>query len=84
MRRHARAPVDPAETPRPAARPAWSPSEELEAAAFESPARRLQLQVEAALLPPQTKWSPRQTTLFLLLTNGLFWMGLVWGVRGLF
>jgi hypothetical protein len=85
MRRHAKTPIDlPEALPAPE-RPRWSPSAELEPGAFESPARRLQLQVEAAMAAPaHDKWSARQTTAFLLLTNGLFWVGLVWGVRTLF
>jgi hypothetical protein len=85
MRRHAKTPVDLPEAPRAPERPRWSPSADLEPGAFESPARRLQLQVEAALAAPRAdSWSARQTTAFLMLTNGLFWAGLVWGVRALF
>lgn len=82
MARHAKAPI-PREDIAPAPpRERWSPSAETQGA-VESPARRLQVDLETAILAREDKWSPRQTTLFLLVTNSLFWAGLVWGVRAL-
>lgn len=30
-----------------------------------------------------TPWSPRQTLAFILLSNGLFWLALGWGLRAI-
>jgi hypothetical protein len=47
-----------------------------------SPARRLQLELERtwANSEPVHRWSARRSLLFIVLTNGLLWTALVWGV----
>jgi hypothetical protein len=56
----------------------------VEGAAFvESPARRLQLDLEQELAKPAQRWSARRTLAFVVLTNGLFWAGVICVVRGL-
>lgn len=53
-------------------------------AEVESPARRLQRDLEdswrAAAAP---RWSARRTLAFVLLTNGLFWGSLAYGLKAL-
>lgn len=50
--------------------------------AIESPARRLQLELERswATERPGDRWSARRSLFFIVLTNGLLWMALIWGV----
>jgi hypothetical protein len=53
-------------------------------AAMESPARRLQREIEGAFTAAdERRWSPRATVAFLAATNGLLWLAIVWAVRGL-
>ena len=49
---------------------------------IESPARRLQLELERtwATAEPVNRWSARRSLFFIVLTNGLLWTALIWGV----
>lgn len=51
-------------------------------AAFESPARRLQLELERSWASAESskRWSARRSLAFILLSNGLLWAALIWGV----
>jgi hypothetical protein len=54
-----------------------------DAAFVASPARRLQRDLRLAYAQDaQGRWSARRSLGFILLTNGLFWAGLAYGVRG--
>lgn len=54
----------------------------LGAGSVESPARRLQQEIEFQLSgADEPRWSARRTLAFLLVTNGLFWMGVALVVR---
>ena len=55
------------------------------AAVVESPARRLQLELEHNLGRVQAqRWSPRRTLAFVAMTNLVGWAALIWLVRALF
>lgn len=48
----------------------------------DSPARRLQQELERALSGAQDpRWSARRSLGFVVMTNGAFWIALVWGLR---
>ena len=51
-------------------------------AAVESPARRLQLELERSWASDARagRWSARRSLAFIVLTNGLLWGALIWGV----
>lgn len=54
----------------------------LAAGSVESPARRLQQEIEFQLSgADEPRWSSRRTMAFLLVTNGLFWTGMALVVR---
>jgi hypothetical protein len=74
----AEAPVA-APRPQPAAWPAPG------AEALESPARRLQLELEQSWAAPETaRWSSRRALAFIFVTNAVIWTGVVAGLRALF
>jgi hypothetical protein len=61
---------------------AWEPAEG--AGAVESPARRLQLELERSLAPERgAKWSTRRSLAFILATNAGLWIALIAGARAL-
>ena len=49
---------------------------------IESPARRLQLELERTWAGAEAteRWSARRSLAFIVLTNGLLWTALIWGV----
>jgi hypothetical protein len=51
--------------------------------AAESPARRLQENLERSWGEAQPRWSARRTLGFVITTNALLWAGLIYGVRAL-
>lgn len=59
--------------------------EAYERSAQESPARRLQLDLEENLAKPSPdRWSARRSLLFIFAANALLWTGVVAGLRSLF
>lgn len=54
-------------------------------AAVESPARRLQIDLKRNWAQPEpvTRWSARRRLGFILATNALLWVTLIWGVAKL-
>lgn len=55
------------------------------AAAVESPARRLQLQLHESLAKPTAeRWSARRSLLVIFATNAVLWTAVIAGVRALF
>lgn len=50
----------------------------------EGPARQLQQELERALAGGEgAKWSARRSLAFILVTDGLLWLGLIWAVLAL-
>ena len=50
----------------------------------ESPARRMQLQIEQALVEaPGRRWSPRKTLAFIVLFNSIAWLAISWVIANL-
>lgn len=48
----------------------------------ESPARRLQQELERALAGAgEPRWSARRSLGFIVATNGAFWIALIWSLR---
>jgi hypothetical protein len=72
------------QAPLPAADARGRPELAPDAAFVASPARRLQQDLHFAYgCETEARWSPRRTLGFLLLTNGLAWAGLIYGVAQL-
>ncbi|RAK60774.1 hypothetical protein DJ021_13640 [Phenylobacterium hankyongense] len=51
--------------------------------AADSPARRLQENLERSWGEAQPRWSARRTLGFVIATNTLLWAGLIYGLRAL-
>jgi hypothetical protein len=50
--------------------------------AFDSPARRLQQELERAMSGAgEQRWSARRSLGFIVLTNGAVWIALIWTIR---
>jgi len=55
----------------------------LDGAGVDSPARRLQQELERALAGAgEPRWSARRSLGFIVMTNGAFWIAAVWALRG--
>jgi hypothetical protein len=54
------------------------------ASAVESPARRLQLELQHSLVAPEpSQWSKRRALAFIVITSAVLWSGLMAGARAL-
>lgn len=63
----------------------WEHVADLDVIFVESPARRLQIELERTwpTACDEERWSPRRSLSFILITSALLWGALVWGVTAI-